>query len=495
MGRTLEIPVLEKQAEQIECDDDQAAARGGNRAGKSIGWGYWLFFKRLQVYPRAVHAVVGPDYDNLRRGFFPLFCGILDSLGWEEGIDYRYIASGAPRILLPYLHKHAKLHSISIKLAERLKGAAIQTLLLEEPQAWGTKEQSGRRGYEIIMTRLSHSQTSQTLYPDLKPQMRMSFNPPAEGTWLYTLIEEQWKKSGFRCWQMSVRENWLLAGREDYIRNLENTLDPQRQRSEIDGYWATGGGGVYYAFNPNIHGAPPDGIPAVDAVDYGEPLKWTWDFNVGEMCTLIAQVFRQTKIDDPQAIGGFRYGVPNWQPMVIRFLAEITQKNSSVPQIIEAFLASPWFTIAKEIEAKTGKPGIEICGDPSGGGRSVTADSRTSSRRPYEFIMSELRKAGLHPRQIWRRSAGSVKDGVFDMNAQMVSGVAPNHLYGMTVNVPACPRFVYDLRNLNWDAAGKDLAKKAGEIGDASDAARYLVTVERHPANVTWASVSTVRKS
>lgn len=482
--REIDVPVLESQAEQIECTDMFAAARGGNRAGKSIGFAYWLEFQRLQEYPLAVHAVAGVDYDNLRRGFFPLMCGVLDSLGWEEGTDFRYIASGAPRIFLPFLHPRAKLHSISVKLIERLKGTSIQTLLLEEPQTWGTKEMSGKRLYEILITRLSHSQITRKLYPDLEPQLRMSFNPPSEGSWLHQLIEEQWKKSGFKCWRMSVRDNALLLDVDPlYVQRLETNMDPRRHAAEIDGHWAVGGGGVYYAFDAKVHGAPPPGIPAVDAVDYATPLCWTHDFNVAMMCSLIGQKWEQPKTlvqVNPEDPVTYTVPVPTWQQKILRVLDEFALEDSSSPQVLEAFLKSKWLRIALDIQEQTGI-GVELYGDPSGGTRSQTSDARGADRTNILTLANGLRAAGVKVKMCVARAHPPVKSRVNEVNAQFITKAGP----GCTIDIERCPVFVADLRELNWASNGFDLAKIAGKIGDASDAYGYWACQERKPAS-TW---------
>lgn len=486
MGRTLEVELLRPQAEMIEYDLKFGAARGGNRAGKSIGFAYWLLLKRIQVYPKAVHAVVGPDYNNLRRGFFPTICGVLDSLGWEAGKDYRYVESGVPKLFLMRLGPHVKLHSLSAKLLGRLKGTSIQTLLLEEPQEWDTADRSGKEIYDILITRLSHSQTSAKLYPDMQTQLRMSFNPPAEGSWLWELIEERWPKQGYKCWRMSVRDNWLLVDLDEYVGGLLDSLDARKIHSEVDGHWSTAGGNVYYAFDSKIHGHPPKGIPPVDAVSLDDPLLWWWDFNVSEMCSVIVQRWEQQKIVDRTATSGFVVPVPTWQQKVIRFLDEFALRDSSVPQVIEAFLRSKWFEIAKQIQDRTGGIAIEVGGDPAGGSRSQMADSRTAARRPYQLILEELRKAGLRVKQTNARVAPPIVDSVSDVNAQFRAGVEPNYRYGATVDLDRCKRLIFDFRNLGYKVpkTGKatgELDKKAGVVGDASDAARYLISRERQP--------------
>lgn len=478
MGVELDVPILEAQAEQIECNDVFAAARGGNRAGKSIGFGYWLYLQRLQEYPLAVHAVAGADYSNLRRGFFPLMCGVLESLGWEDGTDFKYIESGAPRLFLPFLHPKAKLHSLSVKLVDRIKGASIQTLVLEEPQSWDTRERSGKRLYEILVTRLSHSQVTRRLYPDLVPMLRMSFNPMSEGSWLHELVENQWKKSGYKCWRMSVRDNVLLLGREQYIKNLEDNIEPRRQPAEIDGHWSTGGGGAYYAFNSTVHGHPPAGIPDVDAIDEAEPLLWTHDFGTRQVASIVCQRYDQPKTfvpaENPEDKPTHTIPVPVWQPTIIRVLDEFVLENGNTELMLERFLNSRWLEVAKRV-------GVHLYGDPSGGTPANTAWARGAARTPWEILKRGLLAEGINVSLKYAGVDPGQKNRVYAVNDQFNGGGKP----GVTVNLERAPILVRDWREVEWDKSGMKLVK-TDELSHTSDAFAYLAYSVRSRMNSMW---------
>lgn len=480
------LRALRKQYEQIAYDKKFGAARGGTRAGKSFGFALWFFFKRVQPYPLANHVVVGADYEQLRRGFFDLLIGLFESFGWEEGVDYRYRESPSPMIFIPRLGKRCRIRSLSTKLVERIRGMSIQTLLLEEPQTWGTKAMSGRRVYEILVGRLSHSQTTAILYPDMQPQLRMSFNPPSEGSWLYELIEEQWPAHGYQCWRFSVRDNYLLHDREAYVEALESNLDPRRQPAEIDGHWMRGGGGVYYAYDPEIHGKPPEGIPAVDAVDMSQPLAWSHDFNVHLMCSVIAQVYEQPKAlippENPEEKPTYAIPVAGWQEKVLRALDEFALEDSSSPQVLEAFLNSRWFEIAMQIQERSQDGfGLYLYGDPAGNSRSQTADARGASRTNWDILKNGLRAAGLRVKMRVRRAQPTIVNRVNRANEQFIAGHRP----GMSVDARKCKVLVRDWREVQWAKNGLDIIKTQ-ELSHASDAWAYFCDFERTIEQSNW---------
>lgn len=464
----LNVNILPAQAEMIQYDKRWGAARGGNRAGKSVGWTYWLLVKRIKPYPFANHYVIGADYDQLRRGYFDLLIGILDKLGWEEGKDYHYREHGRPKLTFLRYGKadgrECALQALSTKIVQRMKGMAIQTMVLEEPQTWGSKSIPGNVLFDILVTRLSPSVDSQERYPDLEPQARMSFNPPAEGHWLHDLIENKWKKADYKCWRMSARDNVLLDGHEEYIKDQEINLPPQQHASQIDGHWSTVGGGFYYAFDSKVHGNPPEGIPSVDWVDPTRPILWTHDFNVHKMCSVIAQDWENTT-------------VPDWQPKVIRALDELIVRGApgskggvGIPDVVRAFLASPWYELALE-------QGLEIYGDPAGGSRAQLADSRGSARTVYETMLQLLRDAGLSPRLKTKRVHPTLKISWDDVNAQFLTGAGP----GVTVNMELCRELVLDFQQVGWDTNGQTVDKDDAERTHAGDSWRYLVDYKRRP--------------
>lgn len=465
--------LLREQVEQITYDKKWGAARGGTRAGKSMGFAIWLYIERIQKYPLANHVVVGADYEQLRRGFFDLMVGLLESWGWEEGVDYRYREQPAPTLYFPRLGKHVRLRSLSTKLVERIRGMSIQTLVLEEPQTWGTSTRSGKDLYDILIGRLSHSQTTAVLYPEMETQGRMSFNPPPVGTWLHDLIEHQWPAAGYKCWRMSPRTNWLLHDREAYVRDLEVNLDQSRWSSEIDGHWATVGGKVYRGFDSSVHGVGAPGLPEVGAIDLTKPLYWTHDFNVALMCSVIAQPFTQKMVLDGvdrtpgrPASNVYRYEIPGWQRRIIRVIGELAIPDAGAPNVLRAFIEQ-WGDIARKC------PGVILFGDPAGGSRSHTADSESAARTPWAIIEQGLTKAGIKWTKEIPSHAPVIIDRINETNAQFGTGEG----YGMTVNIEACPVLVKDFNEVKPSKDGKDIEKKAGTLlTHASDSVGYLCT-------------------
>jgi hypothetical protein len=162
--------------------------------------------------------------------------------------------------------------------------------------------------------------------------------------------------------------------------------------------------------------------------------------------------------------------VPTWQVKILRFLDEFALKDKGSPEVLEAFLASPWFPIAL-------KQGVDLYGDATGGSRSQTADSRSAAKTNWEIIFNGLRAAGVKVTRKWPNANPPIKDRVNYFNAQFGTAEGP----GATININRCKTFVRDLRELNWAANGQDLKKVAGVIGDSSDAGGYFVSWERMP--------------
>jgi len=76
----------------------------------------------------------------------------------------------------------------------------------------------------------------------------MTLNPAPIGSWLYELVEHQWTTENYPCWQFSLRDNTLLPGLAEHIRQAETMYPADKWPSEIDGYWAASGGAAYRQF-------------------------------------------------------------------------------------------------------------------------------------------------------------------------------------------------------------------------------------------------------
>lgn len=471
------IKLLPKQGRMLQCLARMAAAVGGTGSGKTYAWAIWLLM-RIIAFPRAAHVVVGAEYDQLRFGFFETFVSLLEKIGWEDGIDFRYISSGAPVIHFPRLGKRVRLRGVSARRAERLRSTEFQSIVCEETPTW----LNGENVFSVLTGRLRMSEAATLEYGDtLKPELRMSFNPPAEGSWVHELLtgETKWPSLGYPYWRMDLLDNHLMADLDAYVGNMKATWNPLRWNSEIHGYWQTGGGGVYYGYDPKVHAHPPDTLPAVDYVDPNLPIFWTHDFNVRLMCSVIGQEYRQVrrlkagqrflKVDQPFE-GQFEGVTTGWQPNIARALDEFALPYSSAEQVLAAFLKSPWARHAREYTARTGKPGVELFGDPAGRQRSQIVSGRANNTN-WKFLVYGLRAAGIMVQPYMTRAHPSIDDRVNLTNNQFLSGEGP----GVTVDARKCPTLVKDWREVMWLEDGSDINKKDPLLTHAGDAWGYYI--------------------
>jgi hypothetical protein len=478
---TIEIPkvlsaefeVLPQQADQVETEALFSAAYGGVGAGKTLG-AQWKMFKRLRRYPLAGHYVTGADFEQLRGGYFLDFRNLLEEfMRWREGRDFKYTDSPRPTIIL--LDTGARIRALSAELAERIRSTQIQSLHAEEPQTWHNGEQVWR----TLVGRMRHSVRSNRAYPDMPIQAWMTFNPGGVpgapvGSWLYNLIEKNWKAAGYPSWRFSLRDNYLLGNAEQYIANIEANLPPHQWPVEIDGHWPTTGGGAYRSFDQSVHAVgPPAGLPPMGL--HPKPLLWTLDFNVGLQCSLIAQAHVQQEIIEytgqPQPVK--RMPVPGWQKRVFYFIDEIALPNAGVDDVVAEFL------LRYEQHAKI--YGVTIYGDASGGARSQLMSSQSAIRTNWEAINAALRDRGI--RVTWRvQSANPAQmDRVNMVNKQFRTGAG----FGVLIDPHTCPEFITDLVSVQIKPGTNEIDKgNKSEQGlrrtHTSDAAGYLLYVERY---------------
>lgn len=488
MSRTpvvAQFEVLPKQAEFIECESLFSAAYGGVGAGKTHP-AQWKMWKRLRQYPLAGHYVCGADFEQLRGGYFLDFRNLLeDLLRWKEGRDYLYRDHPRPTIILA--DTGARIRALSAELAERIRSTQIQSLHAEEPQTWHNGEQVWR----TLVGRMRHSVRSARAYKDMPIQAWLTFNPGGNpgapvGSWLHSLLEKNWREAGYPSWRFSLRDNYLLENAEQYIRNLENNLPPSQWAVEIDGNWPTTGGGVYREFDQMVHAvAPPTGLPPMGLRP--EPLCWALDFNVGFMCSVIAQPFVQQKIVEylghPQP--SVRYPVPGWQERVWYFIDEIALPNSGMEDVIDEFL--------RRYGDHAKKYGVTVYGDPSGGDRSQSGSSH-GVRTHWEAIKARFAERGIPLKFRVESSHPRILDRVNMMNRQFRIGTG----YGLLVDPQKCPELISDWVGVKWVQGKNEIDKSdTSEQGlrrtHSSDAAGYMIHVERcleaNPNSITWTMV------
>ena len=466
----LVVGLLPSQIEVLTWEHEWGAVRGGKGAGKTIGLCLWML-QRLELYPKAAHFVVGADFEQLRRGFFQSFIDTLTSIGWEEGVDFRYRESPSPMIVI--LATGARLRSLGAIQANRIESVEFQTLLLEEPQTW----KNGEVIYGILNTRMRHSKRSASDYgrgepnrPALKMQARMSFNPPVIGSWLHEIVEKRWQPRGFPCLRVSVRDNYLMLDVDAYIKRLESALPPSQWPSQIDGHWSTPSGGALLEFDRNVHGlqagAAPDSIPR--GVDPNLPLLIGCDFNVGHQRWVIAQVHTQREYQDGfvyardrMPVKRTRLDTPGWKRRVLRFIDEIAIDNTGSRQMAQAFIER------YGVHAK--RTGVVLYGDSTGNNRSQL-DGVSSN---WSVIMDTLTLAAI-PYRYAVKTNGPVVDRVVAFDAVWRSGEG----VGAAIDIEACPELLADCEGrARWNGTRTDLDKKSdARATHAFDAASYLAS-------------------
>lgn len=440
---------------------------------------------RLEEYPLANHAVVGADYEQLKRGFFADFLIMLETHGLEPGRDFRYISTPSPRV--EFSHSGAKLHSLSADIAERIRSVQLQTVYCEEPQTWWEGSARGQQTFQTLVGRLRHNERTAQLYPQMQPQGRLSFNPPTVAHWLYDLVERKWPQDGYRCWRMSVRDNYLMAGQAEFIHQIETMYSPDRWAQEIDGNWGTISTGVYAGFDRAKHltqayvdasGAIrlPQGLPSF-ALDPGKPLDWMLDFNVEWMASVVGQWHTQQMIAEyvpkPPPLQRQRVERPlvaGWQHTLCYLFDELFLNDAGVPDVVREFVRR-WGSVARHT-------GVQLFGDPSGNARAQAIDAKSSARSNWGIVVSLLTAAGIRvvPR-IARADPGQV-NRVNAVKAQLLAGDPPQ--IGMLIDGEKCPELVNDLDLVQW-VSGKWEINKRSDIKRThlSDSVAYYCVMMR----------------
>jgi Terminase large subunit, T4likevirus-type, N-terminal len=477
-----ELVMLPAQQEMFFCRDMFAAARGGNGSGKTISWCYWTWLQRMEQYPNSTFQVVAATFQQLRDGFFKTFVSMLREKGLEEEVDFMYRPN--PRPSLRLLYNGARIHAWSADTVNRMRGANVQTLIVEEPQTW---DKNAEEAWISLVSRLRHNQETKKQYPDLEPQCRVSFNPTGVGPghWIYEMIETRWKKDGYKCWRLSTRDNVILLEDDPhYVRRMELSMSPDRYRIEIDGEYATFGGEIYRCFRPDIHGKWVEGLPPI-ALDTTKPILWALDFNIGWMSSVVSQMHTQAQIVvghtepeqrniPPKPI--IRNAVKGWQRNICVVLGEFFLRDSTVRDACNAFLASPYGTHAKLL-SNQGYIGLRLYGDSTGGNRNQqTAISN------WEIVITEMLKAGIRLDVRVPNNPPEI-DRVNAMNDQFETGEG----YGLLVDLDACQNLVRDWQSVKRKVGTNQIDKSdKSESGlrltHLADSVGYQIFVERRLA-------------
>lgn len=456
--------VLPQQAEVLRCKDQLAAVRGGIRSGKSRMFADWVH-DRMEQYPKAQHFVVGADLPQLKRGFLRTFTTLLTGYG----VKFDYSKTDGTVTLKS---NGGKLECLSAEIEDRIRGSEFDTVLLEEPQTW--KSGNGLEIYETVIGRMSGSAAAHLHHPGLEPQLRMSFNPSAVGTWLWSLLEE---KRVMKCWQFSVRKNTLMPGYKKFIALQESQLPEHLWPVELDGEWGTTAGVVYRYYNKDWHAQPKDGLPPL-IYDPTKPIEMMHDFNVDPMTLVVGQTHVQDYIqvgyeppdpylDTQVAVPIIRPRVEGYQRTLLYLLDEFRLPNSGALEIAMAFVNSEWGERARHT-------GVVLYGDPAGGNRSQLSTGG-AIKSAWGTVIDVLQRNGIQ----WEWRVKSRSSQEYDrVNHTNLTMKDPDGI-GMIVDHQKCPWLIKDFQTVKWVDGQNKIDKTDPKITHESDAVGYRCDVER----------------
>jgi hypothetical protein len=397
---------------------------------------------RLELYPGARHYVTGGDLPQLKRGFLQTMRQLLT----DHGIEFRYLSNDG----IIRLANGAQLEPLSAQIQDRILSTEADTLLLEEPQTWD----GGRDTFDLVMSRLSGSPQALASYGPgaCVPMMRMSFNPVQKGHWIYDLLEKQ---KAMKWWRFSVRDNFLWPGRDQYVALQEKLLPPELWAVHLDGHWSTTGGSVYRFFDQDIHGVAVSGLPPIGLRQ--APLLWSFDFNVGFQCSVIAQAYVQQPIVDyrghPQPQQSLP--VPDWQRRIFYAIDEIAMPDAGVEDVVPEFL--------RRYEDHAKRWGVTIYGDATAGGRSQLISAQSSVRTNWKFIRSELLRRKIPVKFCVPEANPSEGDRINEVNAQFRTGAG----FGTLVDMERCPVLVNDWLAVQFKPGTNQIEKKTNPAAAA----------------------------
>ena len=429
-----------------------------HNSGKSHIIANWMH-DRMEMYPDGGHFAVGADLPQLKRGFLRTFTSRMESYG----IAYDYLSTTGTVILK---HNGARLEALSAEISERIRSSEMDSVLLEEPQTW----QNGLETYRVVVGRLSGSPGGKKYRAiGMQPQLRMSFNPTAAGSWIWELIERQ---RVMPCLQYSVRKNYLMPNYKEYIALQESQLPPALWPVELDGEWGTAGGQVYRYYSRENHAVPLEGLPPL-AFDPTLPLCWSLDFNVARMCSVIFQIHHQRKKVVGYNDAGLGFGLQQRKPIVecevkgaqeklFYYLAEMKVADCSVYQLIPIFLErfGEW--------AK--RAGVRLYGDSTGGSRG-----QQTLETNWEIVRSLLTNAGIRV-EFCVTTNPLEGDRVNAANAQMWSGDG----IGLFIDHDRCRELVKDLQVVQFKENTNVIDKISNpDVTHMSDAFSYPIASER----------------
>jgi len=475
----LEIELLPKQAEFLQCEDFAAGMIGGLGSGKSFAAVCW-FIDRVRTYPRGAHYICGRDLPQLKRGALVSLRGECE----RRGIRIKYNRSDGSIL---FQDTQTRVQCLSAENFLSFRGLEADSIWADEIADWGI---SGEEAFVKYMApRVRNSPDGLIFYGNkLPPQLRFSTNPPTSmGHWLYDLLKV---KLYCKYWQMSTRENYLMDRIGDYIENLQLSFAPDMWPILIDGEFGNvTTGQVYRGWDRAVHNGEPVFPLLPVQIDVTRPLCWALDFNVGLMCSVISQVHPQrilqeqswSKWDNPFA--GLKpkkrwLEVPNHQEKIWYVIGELRMPDCGTPDVVDEFIRQ-YGDIARRV-------GVRIYGDAAGGARAQTMSAQAAARSNWGIIIEGLKNAKIRYDFRVPTTNPSVMDRVNMVKAQM-SNKDGN---GLFVNREKALWLCKDFENVQWRPFKKEkdgrtvgslneINKDNPELTHLSDAIGYQIWLER----------------
>lgn len=253
--------------------------------------------------------------------------------------------------------------------------------------------------------------------------------------WVYRRFIEK-RVEGYETILAEPYENrYLLEKVPDYYERLKRSYDGKFFEQEVLGkYLNVSEGQVYHCFDRNRN-------VAEWAIDPRLPLRWSLDFNVDPMCSVVAQI----------------------QNGVVRVVDELVLGRSSTPEVCEEFLKRHGRHLA----------GVVIYGDASGSRRQTTGWS------DYAMIRQILTQWDM--KKVSYRIASSnpeVRERVSLMNAMLKPAEGEARL----LIDPKCHELITDLEQVSYKPGSTEIDKERDpRRTHLSDALGYLIWQECRP--------------
>lgn len=484
---TFKIQVLPWQAAFLQNKDRWFGVLGGLGAGKTFIASAW-FIDRVMQFPRGKHCIAGRDRKQLIRGTVQTFHQELRN----RGIRFDFARNDGTTTIK---ETGCRIELLPAENYPSFRSLEADTIWADEISEWGP---SGEKAFvEFLAPRVRPSPQGSAAYAErLQPQGRFSTNPPINtGHWLYDLLVN---KHFCDYVHASTRDNHLLITKDPgYIDQLERSFSADLWPILIDGGWGNATkGNVYKAFDRRLHNdlVIPGGLPTLEFHETQlsgpqrgrpNPIMWMLDFNVGLMCSVVAQLHTQDVVIDTQRFQDpfqpvaklktyKKVAVDEFQEKIIYVIGEIRLEDAGAPDVAEAFI-SAYGEQARLV-------GVRLYGDPAGGSRAQTMSAKSSARSPWAIILKELHANGIKTSFRVPNQAPAILDRVNSVNLQLNTKGA----VGVIANRDAAPHLCIDFESVKWREVSKDgegllneIDKSNGNLTHLSDAFGYGIHIER----------------